>query len=441
MGLAAMTMPAFAGVETTVYPDYDGINCVNLYNISRNLDMDEFLGTFMNEFNNRTRSMIALDGKLYIAQSRTIVEGESSNDYAHLIVIDQATGSVESRVQLTVNGTPLAGLLCANNIGVDDFGNVWICGLVGNTETTPFRIYHVKDLKTGETELAAELNVPSEEAEAFGRHDYCDLVGDVTGKEAGTVFMSPVASGSDTFVIGFEREQGSDTWKPHMDGYYSYAMAETYPADCTTWDGAPMVRIIRDEDYSGSMFYIDAFVTHPALYTNDGTLIDSFAFASELQPARTGSNGVMEFDFMDKHFIAFTYADYDTEPGSQVRVAEMGQDQAFEGMQLAWDLPKNGLGLISDTGTRMMGICPSVVTDNNGKQGCYLSIFKCYNGLATYLLSEPGFEAGVADITTDETNNAPVEYFDVMGRRIDSPVAGQLYIVHQGDEVSKQMVR
>ena len=200
-----------------------------------------------------------------------------------------------------------------------------------------------------------------------------------------------------------------------------------------------MVRIVRDEDHSGSIFYIDAFVTAPALYNIDGTMLDSFAAAPEYAP-KVGPNGVSEFSFGGKDFLIYTLCDYDLAPGSQIRIVEFGPDMSFEGMQLAWDVPKGGLGDVSDTGSRMMGICPVIVTDDNGKEGCYLSVYKCNNGLATYLIAEPGFEASAIDITTDKANG-PVEYFDLQGRRIVNPVAGTMVIKRQGDETTKEIIR
>ena len=442
-GLAAVALPSFAVVETATYEPYEGITCTNLYNISRGHDPEAFLATPMAEFTNKTRSMVVRDGKLYIAESRTIApEDGESNDFGHLIVIDRNTGVVEGRVQLTVNGDPLKGLLCANQIGVDDFGNIWVIGLVSSTATTPIRLYHIKDVTTGETELIAELYLPEDEAEAAGRHDYFDLVGDVTGVEAGTVVMTPVASGFDTFVVGFEREQGSDDWDGHMDGYYSAPMMETYPADQTTWNGAPMVRIVRDEDHSGSLFYVDAFVTHPTLYNTEGTMLESFADAGDLQPNNVGSNGVNEFSFAGRNFMIYTYTDYDKGVGTQVRLVELGENQGFAGMKHVWDLPKGkGLGDVSDSGTRMMAMCPDIVTDGNGKQGCYLSLYKCNGGYATYFLAEEGFEnSGVEGVEADNVN-APVEYFNLQGVRVANPTAGSIVIARQGTSVTKHIVK
>ena len=42
---------------------------------------------------------------------------------------------------------------------------------------------------------------------------------------------------------------------------------------------------------------------------------------------------------------------------------------------------------------------------------------------------------GIADIATDD--NAPVEYYNLQGIRVDNPVPGTLYIRRQGSEATK----
>lgn len=223
--------------------------------------------------------------------------------------------------------------------------------------------------------------------------------------------------------------------------YYTQDMAETYPADLTTWDGAPMIRILRDEEHSGNLYYIDPFNGYPSIYDVEGALIDSFAGAAEtVDGIQANSNGVNEFEMAGKNYFVFAKTDYDKGVGSQVRVATLGEGMTFEGSAPCWDLPANGLGTVTDTGSRMFGICPSVVTDENGKEGCYLSLYKCNGGLATYLLSEPGFKAGVNDIVADTDANAPVEMFDLNGRRVENAAPG-LYIQRQGSTITKVVVK
>ena len=46
---------------------------------------------------------------------------------------------------------------------------------------------------------------------------------------------------------------------------------------------------------------------------------------------------------------------------------------------------------------------------------------------------------GVEDITVDAA--APAEYYNLQGIRVAQPEAGKLYIVKQGDKVSKMLVK
>lgn len=453
LAVTAGISTAFAGVETTDYPTVDGLTCQNVWQVSRVLDQTEYGTMPYAAYNNKARTLVVKDGRILLAESPTITDGETSNDYGRIVIFDLATGKYEKTVQITVDGKPLTGLLCANQIGVDDFGNVWVTGVVGDASKRPFVIYHIKDIDTGEAEIAASLSIPEDEDVMETRHDYYDLVGDVTGKQAGTVFMTPAApvSGASlkaySYVFGFKREQGGE-WLPHMtDGeYYSSIYDETYPDGQTTWDGAPMLRIVRDEEHSGSLFYVDAFTTHPTLYNNSGALLESFRSCPDLAPATVNVNGVNEFAFGDDHYLTYTLDDAGTSLRSQIRVCKLGTEGSFEGMSLLWDLPKDGLGDMRDAGTRAFAQEPVVRMDANGKYGCYLVIFKPNNGMAAYRIAQEGWIdtiGGIDDVTADVIDtNAPVEYFDIRGTRIDpNNAAAGIYIRRQGAHVTKLIIK
>lgn len=458
LGAATMaTLPALAGVEpANTYADFDGLKCVNVWNVSRNLNPTEFTQLEFATLNNKIRSSVVIGNQIIYGYSKTLVTGEGdaavSADHSFLLKHNLYTGAFEGMVEVTVDGQPITGTLPINQIGVDDFGHLWFCGLTGNSNLSPVKLYMVKDLETGEAVKIADLSYGSDEANptVTRRHDYYDLVGDVTGEKAGAVLLTPVASNSDPMeecmVIGFRREQGSDQWGPGMDDdYYTFTMAETYPADQASWNGAPMVRIVRDDEYSGRLFYVDAFVTCPTLYDAGGTMLDSFASASDIQP-KTNCNGCMEFELNGQYYFIYAVADYDTGVGSQVRIARFGEGQAFDGMTQMWDIPEAGLGTISDTGSRMFAINPVLCKDSKGNEAIYLHIAKCNNGMAVYRISGPEFqstefEAGVNDITVDDPN-APVEYFNLQGVQVNADnLTPGLYITRQGGKTAKQVVR
>ncbi len=62
---------------------------------------------------------------------------------------------------------------------------------------------------------------------------------------------------------------------------------------------------------------------------------------------------------------------------------------------------------------------------------------------ASSKLTLPDEALGITDIITDKTENenAPVEYFNLQGMKVKTPTAGQLYIVRQGNDVKKMIVR
>lgn len=305
----------------------------------------------------------------------------------------------------------------------------------------------VDDLDAGTCTKVAELTIdPSEASDvAAGRVDYVNLVGDITRKEAGCSVITAFAS-IGNYVAAWHAEQGADEWEGGLDGYNSLRLDDTYPAEQTSWGTAPYARLVLDEDYSTNLFYVDGFTTCPSLYDVSGAMLDSFASASDLAPA-VGTNGVAEMQIGGKNFMVYSVAQYDKDPGCQVRVVELGEAMAFEGMQSYWLLPENGLGTVSDGGTRIHSVDTRIYPDENGKEGAYMLSYKCNNGLAVYAIGEEGWvdpkAAGVENIEADINDaNAPVEYFNLNGVAVDGKnLPAGLYITRQGSTVNKVVVK
>lgn len=455
MALMAGTS-AMAVTDGMTYDAVNGITCQNLWiNSLYNNPAGWGEMPWMQDTQQakaRTACIGTVDGKdvVIVGYSKTMVVNDASNDYAHLVLIDFETGDVINTIQLTCDGAPIAGLLCANQVGCDNFGHVWVMGLAGklvNEDLTPspLTLYMVDDFETGACSKAAELYVNEDEAEvvttATSRVDYSTLVGDITRKEARCTFMATTNCADSPMVVGWTCEQGSDEWEGAMDGYTSRGYDDTYPAGVTSWATAAMVRIILDDEYSNSNFYVDSWVTCPTIYQPSGAMIESFAMAIDLAPA-IGTNGVGEFALGDKNFIAYSVNQYVAPEYCEVRVAELGENMSFDGMTSYWKVPEGGLGATSDGGNRIHSVETKVYTDANGKQGAYLLTYKCANGIGVYAISEEGWEGtdAVSDIEADN-NNAPVEYFNLQGVRLSNPAEGQLVIRRQGNEVSKVLVK
>lgn len=455
MALMATTS-VLAKTDGFEYETINGLTCKSVWVDDRTSNIDGWWQLPFAEMyaKARTAALATINGedKIIVGWSKTMEVNDESNDFAHIVVINFNNGAVEKTVQMTCDGNPVKGLLCANQIGCDDFGHIWFAGYVATTynkETgsfTPLNIYRVTNLETGECVKAAELKLPDDETDAVGRIDYCDLNGDITLEKAPCTVMTALADPAEKpFVLGWRCEQGENEWHGSLDDYVSLAMEQTYPADQTHWGTAPMVRIVKSEEYDANLFYVDGFTTCPSLYDTSGAMLESFASAVELAPA-VGTNGVGEFTLAGKDFIAYSIAQYNETPGCQVRVAELGESQAFDGMQSYWLLPENGLGEVSDGGTRMHAVETKVYKDENGKEGVNLLTYKCNNGIGVYSIGEEGWKnpaiEGVNDIVADKDLNAPVEYFNLNGVAVDgNNLPAGLYITRQGSTVNKVVVK
>lgn len=437
---------ASAGVDPVQYEEaVDGLRCTNKWLVSKALDNEEFKKLVFSEDYDRCRTATVLGDKVYVGYSHKIeVNGELNSGTAFLVEHDLNTGEYLRTIQCTLNGEIIEGLLCANQVGTDDFGHLWFAGFRSNIANGTVPVYVVDDLATGACSVAFEVSLPEDEAEAAGRVDYFDLVGDVTGKEGPTVFMSASCENTDKpYVYGWRRDQGSDKFEPHMadGGYVAQAVEETFPAGQLLFNYGSMVYISRDEEFSGAMYYVDGFTTYPTLYNTEGGMIESFASAPDQQPLDAQCNGVVEFSLGDDFYIAYPISQYNKGEGWQFRVCKLGPDMAFEGMQTLWDLPKGGMGTISDGGMRIHDLKVQKHVDANGNEAVYLFNYKCNGGMGVYEIAQPEYNSGIKGVEVADSN-APVEYFNLNGIRMnENNLPAGLYITRQGDKVSKLIVK
>ena len=388
-----------------------GITCENKWIIDRVHTPDAFLSLpFVAENGIKARTAVIDPNreKIYVGYSKTIVTGDGydavSNDYAHLVIFDLETGAYEQELALTCNGEPIAGIICANQVGIDDAGNVWICGMYSDVCAKPAQIYVVDDLETGECRNVGQWALPAKESNAAGRVDHWDVVGDITGETSNAVCMAAVgstATGEKLCLYRWELAQGATEWVANEDDFAGYVsntgdIRETYPADQTTWGAsASTVRIVAEEGHVGSMFYVDGFTTCPTLYNTNFEMLNSFADAPDLAPA-VGCNGIDEFYIGENLYIVYAKAQYNVSPGCRVNICELGKGGTFGGMRKLWSVPEAGLGQVSDGGTRIHNIDTYKVIDKNGKEGVYLLTYKCNNGLGLYLIAQDGFDEATA---------------------------------------------
>ena len=448
--LASMLVAAFAANaanDTYNYPEVDGYKLIPIsqnsaYNGTwKSLNQDGAVGAILPSLD-YVRSATCVGGKVYVPCSKTWNAEGGLDDKGLVLVFDAMTGEYLEQHQLTVDGAPLEGLLCANVIGQDDFGHIYVGGykgvlwVEGTDAPNPLKIYML-DPTNGACTLAASLEISYDDAQNSGRVDQFDVIGDLTCQEARCVVMCAPSGAQGKIICGWHCEQGETEWQAHLyDGEYISLLlddADGYPAVATFGSGAS-VAIVRDEDFSGSMFYVDCFSTCPALYTTEATLIDSFASNAEIAP-KTAPCGVGEFMFDDQLFLLAGLNEYTSPETNQARLYKLGEGGSFEDATVLYDFPEAGLGEEKGAGARLHKLEAVVTEDAAGNKGAYIMSFKCGNGFAYYLFAEAGFNAGINSAVV-EAANAPVEYFNLQGVRVANPENG-IFIRRQGTTASK----
>lgn len=404
-------------------------------------------------------------------QGSTIVDGEPvSINPATILKYSIIDGSFIESIQLTLNGEIHQGTGVVNQIGCDDFGNVWVADMCFDINSSGIKVYTV-DLESGALTALPEIYPMGITGEAAGsgaaRMDYCHVVGDITGAEGPACLMC-VFNSDNRHVLRARLDQGAEEWAGDFEDYFFLEpdqITETCPmitdeatgaqSPQASWGTAPVTCIIKTGIYNGdaescNQFYVDGFTTNPTIYGTSGMMIDGFAKAPELQPSSVSSNGVAEFAIGSDNFVVYTTQQYDKDPGCQARIACFGEGFDYQDLTLCWDFPEDGLGTTSDGGTRMHNLMATTVTDENGKDAVYILDFKCYNGLAVYVVAPedfvdpnelPDYEkvGGVENIAIDNSD-APEVYYNLQGVKVANPSNG-LYIVKKGNQVSKQIIR
>ncbi len=413
-------------INASAYEVKNGIKCEPVWEISRNN------GTYDAHFlaNNytyiRTATIYGDVGNEKVILSWSKPVGDSY--YATLVIMNLYTGEIEKEVTLTYGGEPIEGLLCANRIGVDDFGNLWIASYVPSTRVVvddalgneivtnaPLKIYVVSDVNNGICSCMHELrdNCDYDDHKLGESIDYCDIVGDITGVESHAVCVAPINS-SGKHVARWKLNKGMKKWEGGFDGYTcwycNYYIPETYPSDQSKW-GTAMCYIYRDPYYKGNMFYIDGEYNWLSLYNTGATCVDGFRYKEDLAP-NVDAMGLTEFGFKykeeksedyfketDRYFLAYAISNYNSSQiGCQFRIAEYEDAQVegplFENLKEFWSIPNIGFGTHEVSGAMNVNCLDSKkIIDDNGREGVLLLSYCCGNGVGLYLVADEKFNS------------------------------------------------
>lgn len=415
---------AFAVTDGQTYEKIDGLTCENLWVFDRNHTGEAYAA---NAIYNKAARTATTDGT-------TIYVG-LSGETASIEKFSVATGEYLGSLALTLNGEAFAGTLAVNQVGFDEYGNFYAATYDATTDRSQatYKVYTV-DLTTGAVTSVGDLYFES----GKGRVDYCDVIGDITGKEANATVMACSCAGDNLNVFCWTREKDSDEWLGGWNGATFQAMTETCPTGVVGFNTGSVVKIVRTGQKTGDleMFYVDGNYTFPALYGNDGAMMDNIKNADltvtdketgvttgTVPDPTAGTNGIAEGVVGDKNMIAYSICQpNDGRFGSLAGLTTVNEDMAMESMKYLWTIPADGLGKESDGGTRVHSLFVLPQADGSA----LVVTFKCYNGLGVYKIAGAGGSVEeIAAAVTINTNGDVISVSEVAESIEVYNIAGQ----------------
>lgn len=462
-------------VDPATYADFGEFQLKNRWMISRYTDGDDEFLKYLPD--NTMACSVVMDTIVYVSRP-----GNGS-----LLKFGLATGHYLGELKLTVDGESIGtGIDKSYNFTKDNFGHIVFhgyratVGLSDDGTDSGLSLYYIEDLETGACKHAGDLMVTIDEYTnnyLKGRVDFSSIVGDVTRQEAHAIVMAGGGANAGTQIYRWKCEQGSDQWLGDFadkDGAGAGDVIMLAPVaidgNATAWNGATVCSIVKDEDYSAGLFYIDGMNTQPALYDTNGNFVEGGTHTTEIvtneetgvQETKavrnvTGEwlvtevsvNGIAEFTVDGTNFVCYANTQHGKAPGGDVKIAKLGDGfewTAEAGAAMAWaSVPQGGMGMTSDGGRRILNIDPTVVVDANGKEGVYLMINRNFNGIGLYTIAKADWVdpngtvvGGIEGIEIDEVDG-PAKYYNLQGVEVANPENG-LYIVKRGNKVSKEVV-
>ena len=125
--IASVAVSTWAETDGVTYEPVNGIGIKNLWIQDRAHTQDVWANQPYCHANARTAVMY--DGYIYIAHSnaKTIIQGTDTLVQSVVYKVDATNGELVKELPLTLNGEIYGGAtLSANNVGVDNFGHLYI---------------------------------------------------------------------------------------------------------------------------------------------------------------------------------------------------------------------------------------------------------------------------------------------------------------------------
>lgn len=309
-----------------------------------------------------------------------------------VLVYEGATGALLHTVTLpdtmfTIKGTDGVRSqtgLPANDIQIDDAGNILIANYTPNIYTSPYQIYMIDiDFTTGAlTSVKQILNHkepfqgPTPPANVV-RLDYFGTHGDLNGKGYIMSSVWGVSEGAGNTVLKWDVVNGV------TNDYFDQIIIKEYVPAATKGNDTGSRVTPLDEN----LFYLDGQLSYPTLYDIDGNYVDGFKNVIATDPIlkimTPGNNGVDEFTLDGKSFMVFSHKNNLTVPCHTFAIAEVDLSGANPIKGLTY-FPNNGMGGTTNSNGERVAL-PRIVVDGDV---AHIYVYAQNNGLAYYTFSK-----------------------------------------------------
>ena len=318
--VASFTTPAYSPeqMDEAIYSSNGSMEFENLWMRKGNSDRDAFSPNY-----NLCRDM-ALDKDFMYIICR---ESNAAASKCYIEKYDVNTGEKRGTLDITFSEASIS-LYPANNIFLDDAGNVCVSNLTTNCQTSPLLIHSI-DMKTGKATLRA--SIPTNDAVRF---DHCDVLGDVV---AGNFYVFAATSNS-KYIYRWYYENGVRV----VDNSYKGTPAAYVPSTATHFGAAPRIKAISE-----TKVIVDGQLTALTQYDISTSKPAATSLEKSLMPSTYNTNGFDWFKLDVNDVIVYNFADYS--PGNSIKfnTAITGSVESDFGTakQLGdWTFPREGLG-------------------------------------------------------------------------------------------------
>ena len=386
--------------DTYDYADKDGMSVKNLWMRSVRSD---FANISFEENGKLNRSFIAKDGYVYLA-------GRTENSSYASVYLRKYNGFTGEHVEdkYIFNSASSNSYPC-NTITKDSTGNVCIANMSTRIDSVATVVNYV-DLNTCIAKEVCRLTCPE-----GGRADNVSIYGDVL---SGQFYVFAAIKDSNKVV----------RWTVTGDTFTSEVcyLKSFYPTSATALGTAPLVTPITEND-----ILVDGTTIYPTCYDfATGEITESFAEKSVIASSKASASGVKCFTLAGKNYIAHAYNHYNnsTNP-SNVQLVSIDEQMDFSSMNGLWTFPQSGLGPVSIGTLHVLADFDSI-SNNKG----ILYVYSPGNGLSAYEITD-NTDASVINIVADE--DAPEEYFNLQGMKVNKPSLSGVFIKRKGSKVYK----